>query len=125
MHSVLACSLLKSLTSHICRCLFLCCLPHLLTFVCFFFSLSLHYNSPHIPLSFLLCKGFGHLTRQLMTLAGGRVVLALEGGHDLTAICDASEACVSALLSVEVSVGQVGTDGSAGTSASLGSLGFA
>lgn len=37
-----------------------------------------------------------------MTLAGGRVVLALEGGHDLTAICDASEACVSALLSVEV-----------------------
>lgn len=42
------------------------------------------------------------MTRQLMTLAGGRVVLALEGGHDLTAICDASEACVSALLSVEV-----------------------
>ncbi|KAB0405534.1 hypothetical protein E2I00_002687, partial [Balaenoptera physalus] len=39
---------------------------------------------------------------QLMTLAGGRVVLALEGGHDLTAICDASEACVSALLSVEL-----------------------
>ena len=60
-----------------------------------------------------------------MTLAGGRVVLALEGGHDLTAICDASEACVSALLSVEVSVGQVGTDGSVGTSTSLGSLGFA
>uniref|UniRef100_A0A2K5DZJ2 Histone deacetylase n=1 Tax=Aotus nancymaae TaxID=37293 RepID=A0A2K5DZJ2_AOTNA len=45
---------------------------------------------------------FGHLTRQLMTLAEGRVVLALEGGHDLTAICDASEACVSALLSVEL-----------------------
>lgn len=41
---------------------------------------------------------FGFLTRQLMSLAGGRVVLALEGGHDLTAICDASEACVSALL---------------------------
>lgn len=46
--------------------------------------------------------GFGFLTRQLMTLAGGRVVLALEGGHDLTAICDASEACVSALLGLEV-----------------------
>ncbi|XP_067096785.1 histone deacetylase 4-like [Osmerus mordax] len=44
---------------------------------------------------------FGFLTRQLMGLAGGRVVLALEGGHDLTAICDASEACVSALLGVE------------------------
>lgn len=29
-------------------------------------------------------------------------MLALEGGHDLTAICDASEACVSALLGNEV-----------------------
>lgn len=46
-------------------------------------------------------KCFGLLTRQLMGLAGGRVVLALEGGHDLTAICDASEACVRALLGVE------------------------
>lgn len=42
--------------------------------------------------------GFGQLTQLLMGLAGGRVVMALEGGHDLTAICDASEACVSALL---------------------------
>ncbi|XP_059926101.1 histone deacetylase 7 isoform X2 [Gadus macrocephalus] len=47
-------------------------------------------------------KCFGFLTRQLMSLAGGRVVLALEGGHDLTAICDASEACVSTLLGIEV-----------------------
>uniref|UniRef100_A0A671X7U9 histone deacetylase n=1 Tax=Sparus aurata TaxID=8175 RepID=A0A671X7U9_SPAAU len=47
-------------------------------------------------------KCFGFLTRQLMSLAGGRVVLALEGGHDLKAICDASEACVSALLGMEV-----------------------
>uniref|UniRef100_A0A4W5PPB1 Histone deacetylase n=1 Tax=Hucho hucho TaxID=62062 RepID=A0A4W5PPB1_9TELE len=46
-------------------------------------------------------KCFGFLTRQLMGLAGGRVVMALEGGHDLTAICDASEACVSALLGIE------------------------
>ncbi|XP_068606450.1 histone deacetylase 5-like, partial [Brachionichthys hirsutus] len=42
-------------------------------------------------------KCFGRLTQLLMDLAGGRVVMALEGGHDLTAICDASEACVSAL----------------------------
>ncbi|XP_053280542.1 histone deacetylase 7 isoform X1 [Pleuronectes platessa] len=46
-------------------------------------------------------KCFSFLTHQLMSLAGGRVVLALEGGHDLTAICDASEACVSALLGIE------------------------
>ncbi|KAJ8345478.1 hypothetical protein SKAU_G00296710, partial [Synaphobranchus kaupii] len=47
-------------------------------------------------------KCFGRLTQQLMTLAGGRVILALEGGHDLTAICDASESCVSALLGEEL-----------------------
>uniref|UniRef100_A0A452HVZ1 Histone deacetylase n=1 Tax=Gopherus agassizii TaxID=38772 RepID=A0A452HVZ1_9SAUR len=50
----------------------------------------------------LSAKCFGYLTKQLMGLAGGRIVLALEGGHDLTAICDASEACVSALLGNEV-----------------------
>ncbi|KAK6320954.1 hypothetical protein J4Q44_G00079300 [Coregonus suidteri] len=47
-------------------------------------------------------KCFGVLTHQLMGLAGGRVVMALEGGHDLTAICDASEACVRALLGTQV-----------------------
>ncbi|PIO38101.1 hypothetical protein AB205_0063270 [Aquarana catesbeiana] len=47
-------------------------------------------------------KCFGYLTKQLMELAAGRVVLALEGGHDLTAICDASESCVSALLGNEL-----------------------
>uniref|UniRef100_A0A674N1W1 Histone deacetylase n=1 Tax=Takifugu rubripes TaxID=31033 RepID=A0A674N1W1_TAKRU len=50
----------------------------------------------------LTAKCFGYLTRQLMTLAGGRLVLALEGGHDLTAICDASEACLAALLGQEL-----------------------
>lgn len=50
----------------------------------------------------LSTTGFSFLTRQLMSLAGGRLVLALEGGHDLTAICDASEACVSALLGIQV-----------------------
>ncbi|XP_044287049.1 histone deacetylase 7 isoform X3 [Varanus komodoensis] len=47
-------------------------------------------------------KFFGYMTRQLMNVAGGALVLALEGGHDLTAICDASEACVSALLGNEL-----------------------
>ncbi|XP_053116975.1 histone deacetylase 9 isoform X6 [Hemicordylus capensis] len=46
-------------------------------------------------------KCFGHLIKQLLTLASGRMVLALEGGHDLTAICDASEACLNALLGNE------------------------
>ncbi|XP_077979198.1 histone deacetylase 4-like isoform X2 [Glandiceps talaboti] len=45
---------------------------------------------------------FGWMTRKLMTLAGGRVVLALEGGYDLAAICDCSEACSLSLLGDEV-----------------------
>ncbi|KAL7379433.1 hypothetical protein ABVT39_027475 [Epinephelus coioides] len=52
-------------------------------------------------------KCFSQLTQLLMGLAGGRVVMALEGGHDLTAICDASEACVSALLGDPVNTGPV------------------
>ncbi|XP_057193828.1 histone deacetylase 7 isoform X1 [Triplophysa rosa] len=46
-------------------------------------------------------KCFGFLTRKLMELAEGRVVLVLEGGFDLTTLCDASQACVGALLGNE------------------------
>ncbi|KAM9813340.1 histone deacetylase 7-like [Neosynchiropus ocellatus] len=59
-------------------------------------------HSPALGGYSVTAKCFGFLTRQLMSLAGGRVMLALEGGHDLKAICDASEACVSALLGMEV-----------------------
>lgn len=38
------------------------------------------------------------MTRQLMQLARGRVVLALEGGYDLPSICDSAEECVRVLL---------------------------
>ncbi|XP_069990018.1 histone deacetylase 4 isoform X12 [Penaeus vannamei] len=40
---------------------------------------------------------FAHMTKQLMTVARGKVVLALEGGYDLASICDATEACVRTL----------------------------
>ena len=46
---------------------------------------------------------FGHMTTELQTLAGGKVVLVLEGGYDLPSICDASESCMRALLGEEVS----------------------
>ncbi|KAM9409626.1 histone deacetylase 7-like isoform 2-T4 [Pholidichthys leucotaenia] len=59
-------------------------------------------HSPSLGGYKVTAKCFGFLTRQLMSLAGGRVVLVLEGGHDLKAICDASETCVSALLGMEV-----------------------
>ncbi|XP_043491666.1 histone deacetylase 4 [Polistes fuscatus] len=44
---------------------------------------------------------FGRMTQQLLTLAGGKVVLALEGGYDLAAICDSAQECVRALLGDE------------------------
>ncbi|CAG9534480.1 unnamed protein product [Cercopithifilaria johnstoni] len=40
---------------------------------------------------------FGYFTLQLMNYAGGRVVLALEGGYDLHTISDSAEECVKAL----------------------------
>ncbi|XP_055523207.1 histone deacetylase 4 isoform X5 [Wyeomyia smithii] len=46
---------------------------------------------------------FGYLTRELMKLANGKVVLALEGGYDLPAICDSAQECVRALLGDELS----------------------
>ncbi len=41
---------------------------------------------------------YGAMTRMLMTLARGKVVIALEGGYSLTAISASMAACVSALL---------------------------
>lgn len=41
---------------------------------------------------------FGYMTRHLMSLSNGKVVLALEGGYDLASICDSAEECVRVLL---------------------------
>ncbi|XP_059177480.1 histone deacetylase 4-like isoform X3 [Physella acuta] len=45
---------------------------------------------------------FGVLTRELMSLANGKVVLALEGGYDIPSICDSAELSVRALLGEEL-----------------------
>lgn len=50
-----------------------------------------------LSLSLLTVISF-FLHRQLMQLARGRVVLALEGGYDLPSICDSAEECVRVLL---------------------------
>lgn len=46
---------------------------------------------------------FGHMTRELMQLADGKIVLSLEGGYDLASICDSAQECVRALLGDEPS----------------------
>ncbi len=42
--------------------------------------------------------GYAQMTARLATLAGGRLVLALEGGYDLDAIARSAAACVKVLL---------------------------
>uniref|UniRef100_A0A4W5P1J3 Histone deacetylase 6 n=1 Tax=Hucho hucho TaxID=62062 RepID=A0A4W5P1J3_9TELE len=42
--------------------------------------------------------GYAHLTHHLMGLAGGRVLVILEGGYNLTAISESMSACTSILL---------------------------
>ncbi|XP_011496681.1 PREDICTED: histone deacetylase 4 [Ceratosolen solmsi marchali] len=44
---------------------------------------------------------FGRMTQMLAGLANGKLVLALEGGYDLAAICDSAQECVRALLGDE------------------------
>ena len=46
----------------------------------------------------LSAAGYAALTQRVCSLAGGRVVLALEGGYDLEAISAAAAACTSVLL---------------------------
>ncbi|CAN9515291.1 unnamed protein product [Ophioblennius macclurei] len=43
-------------------------------------------------------EGYAHLTHMLMSLAGGRVLLILEGGYNLSSISDSMAACTSVLL---------------------------
>ncbi|XP_029361795.1 histone deacetylase 6 isoform X2 [Echeneis naucrates] len=43
-------------------------------------------------------EGYAHLTHLLMSLSGGRVILILEGGYNLTSISDSMAMCTSMLL---------------------------
>ena len=45
---------------------------------------------------------FAFLTRQLRQLAGGNLVLALEGGYNLEVLKTASEQCLRALLNLSI-----------------------
>ncbi|CAK6975919.1 histone deacetylase 6 isoform X1 [Scomber scombrus] len=43
-------------------------------------------------------EGYAHFTNMLMSLAGGRVLLILEGGYNLSSISDSMAMCTSMLL---------------------------
>lgn len=51
-----------------------------------------------------MTSGFAQLTKQLMELADGHLVMSLEGGYSLPSLCDAAEACLRGLLTQEVSI---------------------
>jgi acetoin utilization deacetylase AcuC-like enzyme len=42
--------------------------------------------------------GYSYLTSELMTLAGGKVVVVLEGGYNVVSIKHCMEACIATLL---------------------------
>lgn len=62
----------------------------------------LHYDLIDLKLQSFVWVGFGHMTRELMSLADGKIVLALEGGYEMTAICDSVEMCMKALQGLEI-----------------------
>jgi len=45
---------------------------------------------------------FGYMTKKLMSLADGKVVLVLEGGYELSSLAECGKLCVEALLSKEL-----------------------
>jgi acetoin utilization deacetylase AcuC-like enzyme len=45
---------------------------------------------------------FAYMTKKLMSLAEGKVVLALEGGYDINSLCDCSEMCINALMDKQI-----------------------
>jgi histone deacetylase 6 len=58
--------------------------------------------------------GYAALTRSLLRLAGGRVVLALEGGYNLDAISRSAAACLRVLLGEAAGRADFGPPSSAG-----------
>lgn len=52
--------------------------------------------------------GYAAMTRQLQSLADGKIVLVLEGGYNLDSISSSAAACVQALLGDEVVSPKVG-----------------
>ena len=45
---------------------------------------------------------FAYMTKKLMSLADGKVVLALEGGYDIESLCDCAEMCMNALMDKQI-----------------------
>ena len=62
-------------------------------------------------------NGFAAMTSRLKTLAGGRCVLALEGGYNLEAISRSAAACLRVLLGDDSEQRSVGSASAAGSEA--------
>ena len=47
--------------------------------------------------SFVFITGYGYLTQMLMKLTNDKLIMALEGGFELEALCDCTETCIRTL----------------------------
>lgn len=52
----------------------------------------------HIGQMLVTPAAYGHMTHMLKSLAGGKIILALEGGYNLDSIAVSGLACAKALL---------------------------
>jgi len=41
--------------------------------------------------------GYGYLTQMLMKMTNGKLIMVLEGGFELEALCDCTESCIRTL----------------------------
>jgi len=53
----------------------------------------------HIGENLVTPAAYGHMTHMLKSLAGGKIILALEGGYNLDSIAISGLACAKSLLS--------------------------
>ncbi len=55
-----------------------------------------------ITAELILSLGFAYMTKKLMSLADGKLVLVLEGGYELNGLAECGKLCVEALLNRQV-----------------------
>ncbi|XP_065053795.1 histone deacetylase 4-like isoform X2 [Rhopilema esculentum] len=59
-------------------------------------------HSPQLGGYHVTPQCYAYMTKKIMSLANGRVVLSLEGGYNLSSLCDSAEGCMRALLGEEI-----------------------
>jgi len=59
-------------------------------------------HSPQLGGYHVTPQCYAYMTKRIMSLANGRIVMSLEGGYSLPSLCDSAESCMRALLGEEI-----------------------